>query len=316
MCKKEDISEKNFMKIYINHANEKWIVDRFREEFYEHNPLIATENIAEADILWIIAPWSWKKIPRRYLKSKKVICTVHHIDEIKFIETESKDFYKLDKYIDIYHTISDKSEIQLSKLTSKQIYNFPFWVNSKLWFDIKDKEELRKKFNIHKSKFLVGSFQRDTEGKDGVSPKLSKGPDQFFEIVNELNKSKEIMVILGGYRRTYLINLLDKHQINYIYYEKTSIEMLNELYNILDLYLVTSRIEGGPQAIFECALSKTPILSTDVGIAKQILSEESIFEMNNFGRAKPNTAIAYKNAISLDIPNGFVKFINMFSQII
>lgn len=303
------------MKIYINHANENWIVDRFREEFYKHNSIISTENIADADIVWIIAPWSWKKIPKKYLKSKKVVCTVHHVDEMKFIETESKDFYKLDKYIDYYHTISDKSQSQLLKLTSKQIYNFPFWVNSKLWFEIKDKKELRNKFDIPKSQYLVGSFQRDTEGKDGVSPKLSKGPDQFFEIVNELNKSKEIIVILAGYRRTYLINLLDKHQINYIYYEKTSIEMLNELYNILDLYLVTSRVEGGPQAIFECGLSKTPILSTDVGVAKQILSEESIFEMNNFGEAKPNTSIAYKNSISLDIPNGFVKFINMFSQI-
>ena len=304
------------MKIYINHANENWIVDRFRKEFYEHNSIISTENIAEADIVWIIAPWSWKKISKKYLKSKKVVCTVHHVDEMKFKQTESKDFYKLDKYVDSYHTISDKSESQLLKLTSKQIYNFPFWVNSKLWFEIKDKKHLRSKFDILKSQFLVGSFQRDTEGKDGVSPKLSKGPDQFFEIVNELNKSKEITVILAGYRRTYLINMLDKHKINYIYYEKTSIEMLNELYNILDLYLVTSRIEGGPQAIFECGLSKTPILSTDVGIAKQILSEESIFEMNNFGRAKPNTEIAYKNSVSLDIPNGFVQFINMFSQII
>ena len=43
--------------------------------------------------------------------------------------------------------------------------------------------------------------------------------------------------------------------------------LVNKLYNILDLYLVTSRIEGGPQAILECALTKTPILSTDVGVA-------------------------------------------------
>ena len=34
---------------------------------------------------------------------------------------------------------------------------------------------------------------------------------------------------------------------------------LNELYNILDLYLVTSRIEGGPQAIMEASITRTPI---------------------------------------------------------
>ena len=39
-------------------------------------------------------------------------------------------------------------------------------------------------------------------------------------------------------------------------------DQLNELYNCLDLYIVSSRLEGGPQAIIECALSKTPIIST------------------------------------------------------
>ena len=42
----------------------------------------------------------------------------------------------------------------------------------------------------------------------------------------------------------------------------TNFKMLNELYNVLDLYLVTSRIEGGPQALVECGQTKTPILST------------------------------------------------------
>ena len=45
---------------------------------------------------------------------------------------------------------------------------------------------------------------------------------------------------------------------------------LNKLYNILDLYIVSSRIEGGPQAILESSITKTPILSTDVGVASEI----------------------------------------------
>ena len=32
--------------------------------------------------------------------------------------------------------------------------------------------------------------------------------------------------------------------------------MMNELYNILDLYLITSRLEGGPQALVECGQTK------------------------------------------------------------
>ena len=69
-----------------------------------------------------------------------------------------------------------------------------------------------------------------------------------------------------------------KNKIPFKYFEMTNFEMLNELYNVLDLYLVTSRIEGGPQALVECGQTKTPILSTNVGIADQILAPESIFD--------------------------------------
>ena len=70
---------------------------------------------------------------------------------------------------------------------------------------------------------------------------------------------------------------------------------LNKLYNILDLYLVTSRVEGGPQAILECGITKTPILSTDVGVASEILHPDSLYNENNFLKAKTNSEFAYKN---------------------
>ena len=92
-------------------------------------------------------------------------------------------------------------------------------------------------------------------------------------------------------------------------------EILNELYNCLDLYIVSSRIEGGPQAILECAITKTPIISTDVGVASEILSNESIFNMDNFEKAKPNVKFAYNNAIENSLENGMKKYQNMFEEI-
>ena len=53
------------MKVYLNSANESWVVDRFREEWVSSNEHITTDNIKEADIIWIIAPWTWKKIPKK-----------------------------------------------------------------------------------------------------------------------------------------------------------------------------------------------------------------------------------------------------------
>ncbi len=303
------------MKIFINDAKEDWIVDRLKKEFSVHNPELITNNLKVADIIWVISPWSWKNISRKYLKEKKVLCTIHHIDFDKFKGREKRNFYKLDKYVDYYHTISDKSFTQLDSLTTKNIYNFPFWVNSKLWFNIPDSISLKKKYKIPQNKYILGSFQRDTEGKDQITPKLSKGPDRFIEIAKKLHKNNDIFVLLAGYRRQYIISFLEKYNISYAYHEKASFEELNELYNCLDLYIVSSRIEGGPQAIFECALSRTPIISTDVGIAKKILAAESIFDMGTYEKARPNTEVAYKNAIKFNIPAGFEKFKRMFQDI-
>jgi glycosyltransferase involved in cell wall biosynthesis len=266
--------------------------------------------------LWIIAPWTWKKIPKRFLKQKTVLCTIHHIDEKKFIGDEGKDFYKLDKFVDYYHTISKKSFDQLSKFTSKRIYVSPFWINNKIWFPISENKDLKSKFSIPGDAYIVGSFQRDTEGKDGISPKLSKGPDQLFEIIKAISEQKNLFVILAGHRRTYLINLLEENNVPYKYYERVDQASLNELYNCLDLYIVSSRVEGGPQAIFECALSKTPIISTDVGVASEILSKNSIFDMNNFAMAKPDIEVAYANSQQYLIPKGYESFINLFEEIL
>ena len=40
-------------------------------------------------------------------------------------------------------------------------------------------------FGCFLDKKLIGSFQRDTEGYDLKTPKLSKGPDIFCDIVEE-----------------------------------------------------------------------------------------------------------------------------------
>ena len=60
------------MKIYINDVNEDWIVDRFRKEFYQYNQNIVTTDISKADIIWVISPWAWRKVPKRFLSKKKL----------------------------------------------------------------------------------------------------------------------------------------------------------------------------------------------------------------------------------------------------
>ena len=303
----------NKPKVFIPKVGESWVVDRFRDEWLENNLDLKAKFIFNANIIWIIAPWIWRKIPKYFLTNKYVICTIHHFEEKDLTNKGLENFFERDKYVNAYHAISLKTYKELKDITNKKIYYSPFWVNEKIWFKLNNKDEIRNSFGFDKDDFIVGSFQRDTEGKDLKSPKLIKGPDRFLTIVLSLKKEKNnLKVLLAGTRRQYLINEFEKHSIDYKYIELPSFEKLNELYNILDLYIVSSRNEGGPQALLECAIIKTPIISTDVGIAGEILSNQSIFDMNNFYNATPNTQVAYENVAKFRYENHINSFNKMF----
>jgi len=90
------------MKIYINSPKESWVVDRFVKEWKENNKNISTNLLSKADLIWIISPWTWEKISKKHLSSKKVICTIHHIDDKKF---NVEEFSELDKLSNAYETM-------------------------------------------------------------------------------------------------------------------------------------------------------------------------------------------------------------------
>tara|TARA_Y100001970_G_C14204639_1_gene843212 strand:+ start:1365 stop:2240 length:876 start_codon:yes stop_codon:yes gene_type:complete len=288
-----------------------------REEWYENNQEYSVENPKEADLIWIISPWLWKKESKKYMKSKTVICSIFHFEDKDYSKKSMIEFKKREKYIDYYHVISLKTKEDLKKLTDKEIFYIPFWVNGDIWFEIKDKLALRNKYKIPKNSFVIGSFQRDTEGSDLKSPKLIKGPDRLAKIINKMNTEYDnLTVLLTGKRRQFIISELEKMKIKYLYLEMVDFNTLNELYNCLDLYIVTSRIEGGPQAIVECGITRTPIISTDVGLASEILHQNSIFNMENFKDAKPEIDFAYKNSLQLKIPHGFNEFLEVFNSLV
>jgi len=229
------------------------------------------QSLEECKSIWLLSNWQWSAIPKNYLSQKKVVCTIHHIVEEKFNKLE---FKSRDEFVDVYHVPCQLTKDSLSKYTTKTIEVLPYWYNEELWYKQENSKELKDKYNLPKNKLLFGSFQRDTEGGDLKSPKLEKGPDLFCDIVENLEAKPHI--ILTGWRREYILNRLNDKKISYSYFEMADAKTINDLYNCLDYYLITSRVEGGPQALLEGGACGTKILSTKVGMATQVLSPESI----------------------------------------
>tara|TARA_Y100000310_G_scaffold345780_1_gene469774 strand:+ start:5568 stop:6494 length:927 start_codon:yes stop_codon:yes gene_type:complete len=305
------------MKIYTLAPQENWICDRFANEWKNYAKQYDAISPGTCDIIWLLADWCWNQIDINLLATKKVVATVHHIVPEKFDIQKRRIFTYRDQFIDVYHVPCKKTYNQLKQLTNKPINVFPFWVNQNIWYDRRaTAAKLRQQYNIADNTFLIGSFQRDTEGHDLISPKLEKGPDLLCQVIQSYSKKHtNVEVILAGWRRQYVMSELAKLGIKYHYFELPSFEHLNNLYNILNLYVVSSRYEGGPQAVVECATNRTPIISTDVGLASEILHDNSIFTIGNELLANPNIEHAHNNVVSLFMNNGFKQFEQLFNEV-
>ena len=198
------------MKIFTLPPRENWICDRFVSEWNENNKDTAVNHPENSDIVWLLADWCWNQLPVEYLKEKKVCASVHHITPSKFGHKEIQEWVIRDQFVDFYHVPCQKTAKQIENLTHKPVYVIPFWANSEMWYHI-DKEKARNEIGIPKEKYVIGSFQRDTEGNDLKSPKLEKGPDLLADTVIEMySKNKNIHVLLGGWRRQYIIGRLEE----------------------------------------------------------------------------------------------------------
>lgn len=250
-----------------------------------------------------------------------IITTIHHLTPQKqqYWQTNIR---LLDQLTDAWQTFSNHNVPFFHQFIKKPIHVLPYWVDTNSFFPLSEskRRQLKHNYQLPTNKTVIGSFQRDTEA-DETSPKLEKGPDIFCDIIEKLDPNK-YFILLSGPRRQYISKRLTAKNIPFKSLDKIPYEKMNELYNMLDYYLVTSRYEGGPQAILETMATKTKIYSTSVGIAN-ILSPNAIFNNPDECATKlkqpyPNNALNkhYNDIQSFKCNQVIPQFENFFSRIV
>ena len=194
----------------------------------------------------------------------------------KHIDLFLKSIKRLNKVV----TASTLIEKRLIKwgVPSEKLVRIPLGVNTS-YFNLptkKEKNAIRNSLGIPKHSIVIGSFQKDGTGwKDGFEPKLIKGPDLFVSTLKLLSaKGYPIFALLTGPARGYVKNELGKNQIPFFHTYPSNHEDLKKLYHALDIYLITSREEGGPMGLLESIACGTPVASTNVGMASDIIKDK------------------------------------------
>jgi glycosyltransferase involved in cell wall biosynthesis len=210
-------------------------------------------------------------------KSNRIVVTWFHVVATDKRVIERGIIKEAIKYVDIWHTSNNLTKEELIKLgiPIPKIVVIPLGVDLSLFHPLLErKEKIRSKLKLPQDRVIIGSFQKDGVGwEDGYEPKLIKGPDIFCQVVEILSKKYEIFVLLTGPARGYVKRRLEKIKIPYFHHYLDSPDEIASFYNTLDLYLVTSRVEGGPKAILESLASGIPLVTTKVGMAPDVIMD-------------------------------------------
>lgn len=247
--------------------------------------IVQERSLAQAEIVHTPFWQGLSAIAPAVLKEKFVIA---HADNPPFFYLKQPDFSWGQQVVDLWIARSQEAfeQFQALKLPVKYI---PYTIDAKLFFPLEDKKALRKKFHLPEEAYIIANFHRDSEGSDLHTPKTQKAPELFLAILKELqHRGHSFHVLLAGPRRHWLRAALAKEGMSFTFVGKETEaddfginilkrSELNELINAADLYVIPSRWEGGPQSVMEAAACRCKILSTPLGVAKDILEPTSLY---------------------------------------
>jgi len=229
-----------------------------------------------------------------HMKSQNIIVSFYHgkygdgseIDSnINFI---IENQHKL-KNIIVSFDIMKKRLIDLG-LSAELITKIPIGVDTKVFRPLSSDAELhrlKRQYNIPAFCKIIGSFQKDGKGwKLGLEPKLIKGPDLLVESLKLISEKIPIFVVLTGPSRGYVKENLTQLNIPFIHLQIEDSNELVNLYRLLDLYLITSREEGGPKGLLEALSTGCPVVSTPVGMANDLISHSKFYRVTNTFHSK------------------------------
>lgn len=289
-------------KVYILGTDKiGWSIDKDRMYTIKAIEMIkgyeTTTSYFKADIIYVV--WwnqllSFKYILLNKIFKKKIIACITND-----LTHQEDDINKLLSIVDIFVYANSKQKNKLLELgvNRNSLYFNPFYVDESVFNNLEiSKEDICNKFNLNyqdiKDKKLIGSFQRDSLGTDLSQAKWQKDPDMLIDIMKKLDNRKYIL-LLAGPRRHYIVNKCKEFNVNYIFVgderyinnniddlliNAINIEKMPYLYSLIDLYIVSSKSEGGPKAIPESILCGTPVLSTSVGFAEDLLNDANIYK--------------------------------------
>ncbi len=208
-----------------------------------------------------------------------IVATIFHGNRTGEFPELAEAIDRLLEHKDVTDRVVTASRIMEQRLTSwgiapNKVTCIPLGIDLSHFKPASELQRLasRRKIGVPDDVICIGSFQKDGSGwQEGMTPKLIKGPDIFLQVIERLHNHYNLYVLLTAPARGYVKQGLEKLGVPYKHDIVSNYQNIVSYYHCLDLYLITSREEGGPKAVLESLACGVPLVSTKVGLAPDVV---------------------------------------------
>lgn len=257
-----------------------WVTGTLAKNFARFNPWIHASVVSGTvihqllqeqpklmenfDLVHFTCPYASKELLPRFRDSVPCVTSHHHA-------TNSESFeHNVDGDAIVVGANEWVEDLRARGSDVEKVFCVPYGVDATLFHptDEQNKNQLRDRLGIHKDAACIGFFGKNSSDNDG-----RKGVDVFEAAVSKLNRQVErLAVLIIGPGWEALANSLRASGVDCIWIPYIQdVSDLPRMYQVLDFYWVTSRVEGGPVTLLEAMSTGVCCLTTPVGIAREIV---------------------------------------------
>jgi glycosyltransferase involved in cell wall biosynthesis len=269
-------NEEIFSRIYFLSDNAGWAADRTTKSIFEmtkENNIKCEQTINHPRNQFVFYGDQYSLFSKNIFNHNNIISFdyEHGLPEYSDINKKLLNIvYENQKKISLIRVTNSffKNFLIKEGINSTKIRQIPLTVNEIfIKFSEKKIKECKNFYGLPNDRFIIGSFHKDGNGfGKGETPKLIKAPEIFLKSIETLKNKNKIFILLTGPARGFVKKGLENLGVQYMHLDIENFEELPRLYNCLDLYLISSRDEGGPTGLGEAMACGIPIVSTKVGL--------------------------------------------------